>query len=319
MDKTGIKGAINKFSLPFKRNKSSKGKEFKWEPYIYSLPTLIILAVWFFYPLIRNLGYAFYDWNLLPTVEPEFVYLSNFKNLFNHPDFWIATRNTIFYTLALLPFTIVIPLFIASATQHMNQKLRFIYRAILILPLIIPPVVVSTVFSWLLNPTNGVVNNVLINIGIINSPITFFTDENFARTTILLITAWKMVGFSTLAFSTALTSVNEVYYEAASLDGASKLKQFFDITLPLISPTVLFMIMMTLLFGGQWTFAFIDILTQGGPYGTTSNLYYLMYNFAFNYSNVGLSAAASLVFMVIIGGLAIVMQYVRQKLVFYDN
>jgi multiple sugar transport system permease protein len=158
-----------------------------------------------------------------------------------------------------------------------------------------------------------------MHLDLIASPITFFTDHNFSRWTILFITAWKMLGFSTLSFSTALSSVNQDYYEAASLDGSSKLKQFFDITLPLISPTVLFMIMMTILFGGQWTFAFIDTLTQGGPYGTTTNFYYLMYEFAFNYSNVGLSAATSLVFMFFVGGLAVVLQFVREKLVFYDN
>lgn len=312
------------FNLQPLRRNEVKGKikrpgSFNWQPYVYSTPTLIVLALWFFFPLFKNLGYAFYNWNLLPTSEPQFVGLTNFTTLFNHPDFWVATKNTVFYTLALLPFTIVVPLFIAASTQNMNQKIRYVYRAILILPLIIPPVVVSTVFSWLLNPTNGIVNNVLMNFNVLDAPITFFTDERFARWTILLITAWKMLGFSTLTFSTALAAVNKDYYEAASLDGASKFKQFFDITIPLISPTVLFMVMMTILFGGQWTFAFIDILTEGGPYGMTTNFYYLMYEFAFEYSNVGLSAATSMVFMAFVGGLAVALQFIRQKIVFFDN
>ena len=120
-------------------------------------------------------------------------------------------------------------------------------------------------------------------------------------------------------FSAAMTHINPEYIEAARLDGSGAIHRFFDFTIPLLSPTIMMMIMMSILFSSQWTFSYIDVLTQGGPLSSTTNIYYMIYRYAFTNSNVGMSAAASVVLLVIFGAIAVILQTVSRKVAFYDN
>ncbi len=128
-----------------------------------------------------------------------------------------------------------------------------------------------------------------------------------------------MVGFSTIMFSAALTGINREYYEAAAIDGAGSLKQFYRLTVPLLSPMILFMLTMSILFSSQWTFAYIDILTTGGPYGTSTNVYYEMYKYAFSNLNAGFSAAAALLFFIVFGVISLTLNQLSRRYSFYDN
>lgn len=291
----------------------------KLKPYLFMLPAVALIGFWVYKPLCQTLGLAGYKWSMVPGTTPEFVGLQNFTNLFSNKDFWPAVKNTLFYTLGLLPFSIVLPLFIAAATQTVRGRAQKVYRALFFVPMIMAPVAVSVIFQWLLHPTNGLVNKLLIDLGIIEQGIAFFSNETFSRLMILLITGWKMIGFSTLMFSAAISGVNREYYESAKLDGASNIRQFFTITLPLLSPTVMLMVMMSVLFASQWTFAYIDVLSQGGPYGSSTNIYYMMYKFGFSDMNVGLSAAAAALFFIVFGLIALVMMRLSKKYAFYDN
>ena len=290
-----------------------------WKPYLFMLPAVALIGFWVYKPLVQTVGLSFYKWSMVPGTTPAFVGLQNFAKLFANKDFWPAMGNTLFYTLGLLPFSILIPLFIAVATQNVGERAKKVYRALFFIPMIMAPVAVSTIFQWLLHPTNGLVNQLLISWGVIDQGIAFFADERFSRTVILLITGWKMMGFSTLMFSSALAGVNTEYYESARLDGAGPLRQFKDITVPLLSPTILLMVMMSVLFASQWTFAYIDILSQGGPYGSSTNIYYMMYRFGFNDMNVGLSTAAALLFFAVFGLIALGFLKLNKKYAFYDN
>ncbi|MBZ5753595.1 carbohydrate ABC transporter permease [Metabacillus rhizolycopersici] len=290
-----------------------------WLPYLFILPTVLLIAFWLYKPLLQNLSYTFYDWNMLPGTVPQFVGFENFTTLFSHKDFSIAIYNTLFYIIIMLPFSIIIPLYLANMTQELSKSYRNFYRALLFLPMIVAPVAISIIFQWLLHPTNGLVNNILLQLGLIENGIQFFTNEFWAKFMIALIAGWKMIGFSTLIFSASIGSIDQSYYEAARLDGASKRRMFYTITVPLISPTLMLLLTMSILFANEWTFAFIDVLTSGGPYGSSTNLYYIMYDFAFKDMNVGLSAAASLMFLILFGSIAIILQIITKKVTFYDN
>ncbi|MEK5104408.1 sugar ABC transporter permease [Cytobacillus sp. FSL M8-0252] len=128
-----------------------------------------------------------------------------------------------------------------------------------------------------------------------------------------------MIGFSTIIFSAALTNINRDYFEAAALDGATKWKQLMTITIPLLSPTILFMLTMSILFSSQFTFAYIDILTAGGPFGTSTNIYYEMYKYGFSNLNAGLSSAAATLFFIVFAIIAIGLNVLTKKFAFYDN
>ncbi|MDQ1005248.1 multiple sugar transport system permease protein [Neobacillus niacini] len=290
-----------------------------WLPYLFILPTVLLITFWLYKPLLQNLSYTFYDWNMLPGTIPQFVGFENFTTLFSHKDFSIAIYNTLFYIIIMLPFSIIIPLYLANMTQELSKGYRNFYRALLFVPMIVAPVAISIIFQWLLHPTNGLVNNILLQLGLIENGIQFFTNEFWAKFMIALIAGWKMIGFSTLIFSASIGSIDQSYYEAARLDGASKRRMFYTITVPLISPTLMLILTMSILFANEWTFAFIDVLTSGGPYGSSTNLYYIMYDFAFKDMNVGLSAAASLMFLILFGIIAIILQIITKKVTFYDN
>jgi multiple sugar transport system permease protein len=289
------------------------------KPFLYLAPALILLSVWMYKPLITTFYLAFHKWNMVPGTEKKFVGLDNFDRLFHNPAFIDSIGNTVFYTVGLLPFSILIPLVLAVVTNNMNGKMKNFYRGIFFIPMILAPVSVSAIWRWLFHPSNGVVNHVLLKMGMIDQPIAFFSDAHYAKWIILFITGWKMIGFSVIMFSAALTSINREYYEAASIDGASSLRQFINVTVPLMSPMIMFMLMMSILFSSQWTFAYIDILTTGGPYGTSTNIYYEMYRYAFSNLNVGFSSAAALVFFFLFGAIALLLNAVSRKLSFYDN
>ena len=310
-----IQDSLNSSARDQRKTKRKKN----WLPYLFILPTLLLITFWLYKPLLQNLSYTFYDWNMLPGTVPQFVGFENFTKLLSHKDFSIAINNTLFYIIIMMPFSIIIPLYLANMTQELSKGYRNFYRTLLFIPIIVAPVAISIIFQWLLHPTNGLVNNILLQLGLIENGIQFFTNEFWAKFMIALIAGWKMTGFSTLIFSASIGSIDPSYYEAARIDGASKRRMFYTITIPLISPTLMLLLMMSILFANEWTFAFIDVLTSGGPFGSSTNLYYIMYDFAFKDMNVGLSAAASLMFLILFGIIAFVLQIITKKVTFYDN
>lgn len=291
----------------------------KVKPYLFLLPAMGLILFWTYKPLLQTLQYSLYKWSMVPGTVPEFVGIDNFMKLFRNKDFIPALKNTLIYILGMLPFSIVLPLFIAAATQDLNEKAKKIYRAVFFIPMIMAPVAVSIIFQWLLHPGNGLVNHLLQTLGLTGESIAFFADQKFARLMIILISGWKMIGFSTLMFSSALSGIDTQYYEAAKLDGAGSIRRFFDMTLVLLSPTAMLMLMVSVLFSSQWSFAYIDVLTQGGPFATSTNIYYMMYKFAFGDLNVGLCAAAATLFLIVFGISALTMQRLTKKYAFYDN
>jgi len=303
------------------RNRSLNGAKLwrKLKPYLYLLPALLLLGIWMYRPLLNTFYLAFHKWGMVPGTTPEFVGFDNFARLMENKSFIGSIGNTLFYTAGLLPFSILIPLLLASVTHQMEGRMKNVYRALFFVPMILAPVSVSAIWRWLFHPSNGLVNDVLLRLGAISQPIAYFSDPGFAKWLILFITGWKMVGFSTIMFSAALTGINREYYEAAAIDGAGSLKQFYRLTVPLLSPMILFMLTMSILFSSQWTFAYIDILMTGGPYGTSTNVYYEMYKYAFSNLNAGFSAAAALLFFIAFGVISLTLNQLSRRYSFYDN
>jgi len=291
----------------------------KLKPYLYLLPAMLLLGIWMYKPLLNTFYLAFHKWSMVPGTDPAFVGWDNFSRLLQNQNFIDSIGNTVFYTIGLLPFSILVPVLLASVTHRMEGRMKNVYRALFFIPMILAPVSVSAIWRWLFHPSNGLVNATLLKLGVISQPIAYFSEPGIAKWLILFITGWKMIGFSTLMFSAALTNINREYYEAASIDGAGSLQQFYRLTIPLLSPMILFMLTMSILFSSQWTFAYIDILTTGGPYGTSTNVYYEMYKYAFSNLNAGFSAAAALLFFIVFGLISLTLNQLSRKYSFYDN
>lgn len=308
--------ALGKARAAFSKHKKQLDK---LKPYLFLLPAIAMIIFWHYKPLFETIQYSLYKWSMVPGTIPEYVGLQNFQKLLSNKDFIPAVKNTLFYVLGMIPFSIILPIFIATATQSLNNMAKRVYRALFFIPMIMAPVAVSVIFQWLLHPSNGLINHLLQVFGITTENIAFFSNEKYAMPMIILISGWKMIGFSTLMFSSALTGIDTQYYEAAKMDGAGRFRSFWHITIPLLSPTIMMMLMMSILFSSQWSFAYIDVLTQGGPFSTSTNIYYMMYKFAFGDMNVGVCAAAASLFLVVFGIIALMLQKLSDRVAFYDN
>ncbi|MDL2401878.1 carbohydrate ABC transporter permease [Rhizobium mayense] len=292
----------------------------KWTqitPWIYLLPAVFTLVLWIYWPLIDALRLSFYEWNMLPTAPLKFVGWRNYTNIFALPKLWQAARNTGIYVLGLIPIAVIIPLAIAIWTHDLPARSRNIYRALIFVPMIIAPVVAAAVWRWLLDPGHGMVNVGLSLFGY--SPVKFLTDPKIAIWTIIVITGWKLIGFSTLILSAANANINPSLIEAARMDGASKWEIIRDVRLPLLSSSVLLLVMMTILLGAQWSFTYINVLTSGGPLGATSNIYYLLWDFGFSSLSVGWSSAAAIILFIGFSIVAFILFRLVNRYSFYDN
>lgn len=279
------------------------------EPYLYLLPALIVTMVWVYFPLIQTAFLSFYKWNLLPTKPMQWVGWLNFTRVFTLPEIQLALGNTLLYVVALLPFSVVFPTLFAVMVTGVHGKSRNAYRSMIFAPVLVAPVVASILWSWLLHPSQG-----LLGFG-----INWFRDPNWAIWAIILITGWKFLGFSFLIITAGLTNISREYYEAAYVDGASRVQTVVFITLPLLTPTLMFMLFMTVLLGAQWVFPMISVLTHGGPQNSTTNIFYMLWELGFQSFNVGLSSAAAVVFFLFYATIAYFLSRFSEKVAFHDS
>lgn len=291
----------------------------RWQiaPWLYLAPVAATLALWIYWPLLDALRLSFYEWNMLPNSPMNFVGWQNYANIFALPKFWQALRNTGIYILGLLPLAVAIPLAIAIYTHDLPPRSRNVYRAIIFVPMIIAPVVAAAVWRWLLDPSHGMINEIIGLVGY--RPVRFLQDPKIAIWTIIVLTGWKLIGFSTLILSAANANINPSLIEAARMDGASRWEIIRDIRLPLLRSTVLFLTLMTILLGAQWSFSYIHVLTGGGPLGATTNIFYILWDFGFSTLSVGWSSAAAIILFLGFGVLAFVLFRLMDRYSFHDN
>lgn len=288
------------------------------QPYLYLLPALAVVLIWTYGPVLGTLELAFYQWNLLPTNPPVWVGLENFERLFALREIGQALWNTVVYVAGMIPFSVVLPLGLALLLNEITPRMRNVYRVIIFLPVLMAPVVVAVIWRWITNPTGGVLS-LLLNEMLGLGPVNWFNNPATAIWAIILITGWKVVGFSVLIFSAGLTNVSRQYLDAAQMDGATRWQTIRHVTLPLLSPTIMFMMLLTVLLSAQWAFPIINVLTQGGPRGGTTNIYYLLWEFGFRNFNVGTSSAAAILFVLGFGALALLFMRLIDRFSFYDS
>ncbi|MBL8835496.1 MAG: sugar ABC transporter permease [Alphaproteobacteria bacterium] len=268
-------------------------------PSLFLAPALGTLAVWIYWPLVETFRLSFYEWNLLPMAPQVFVGLENYQRLLELPELRQAAWNTLLYTVGLLPLTVALPLAVALATRDARGRAGAIYRALIFVPMMIAPVVVAVIWRWLLNPEHGVVNAIIRGVGL--PAVRFLDDPGLALWSIVFITGWKLVGFSTLIFAAALTSIDRSLIEAARLDGATEGQIARLIYVPLVMPAIVLLGVLTVLHGAQWSFVYINVLTRGGPLQSTTNLYYLLWEYGFSSFAIGWSTAAGMLLFVVFG------------------
>jgi multiple sugar transport system permease protein len=266
---------------------------------LFISPWLVGFLVFLVYPVLSNFHLGMTQYSGFGT--PEWVGFDNYVELFKDPLFWTSLYNTFYYVILAVPLGVVVAIGLAVA---MNQKVREVawYRTILYLPSIAPVFALSMMMIWLLNPRFGLFNYLLSWLHI--PAINWLGDPHWSKLAIVLVAQFG-AGHIGLIFLTALRAIPPTLYDAASLDGASQWRKFYYITLPLLTPTILYDIIIGLGLGLQ-VFAPAYIMTGGGPLNSTMFTALYIYKNAFEYSRVGLAAAVSGILFIINAALAIV-------------
>jgi multiple sugar transport system permease protein/sn-glycerol 3-phosphate transport system permease protein len=255
-------------------------------------PMIVLLAVFTYWPLLHTIYLSFVQWNMNPDQPMRWVGAANYSGIFNSPLFDAAFRNTLIYIVASIPLKVLLPIPIAIFVWTLATRGQ-VYRALLFLPTLFSFTVVAVVFLWLLNPIGGHFVQVARLLG--GQWPNVLTDPDLAIWTILLISTWKVIGFNTLLYVAGLASINRDYVEAMRLDGASDWSLVRHLLWPLLTPTTLFVLISTVIFAIQQVFTPIDIMTEGGPQNGTTNLFYMVYQYAFRTFNVGFGAAGTVI------------------------
>ncbi len=285
----------------------------KKEKIIMTVPFLIPLIMFWIIPLISGFIISLTDWDYI-SPKMNFVGLDNYFSIFTDPDFFKALWNTLVFGGGTIVFTIVFGLFFALMLQKQFAGSK-IYQMIIFSPWITPTVAVALVWSWIYQPDRGLANSLLGSIGI--KPLQWLQSSETAMLAIIIFTVWKFIGWTMIFYLGALEKVPKSAYEAAELDGCNYWSRFFHITLPLISPTTYFLLIINLITFIQ-AYDQIQIMTQGGPGGSTTTLLYLYYDKAFQNFQMGPANAVAMIILVIILGLSLVSSLISNRFIHYE-
>ncbi|MEU1366712.1 sugar ABC transporter permease [Streptomyces sp. NPDC005803] len=263
-------------------------------------PALLHAALWIGLPVVASVVLAFTTYDVL--TPPQFVGLDNFREMLDDAVFRKSIVNTVIYTFFTVPFGMMLGLLLALAL-HTGLKARGIFRTAIFLPQVTATVAIALVWLWIYNPGNGLLNALLSSLGI-DGPA-WLSSTTWALPSVILVGVWQGIGMKMLIYLAALQSLPRELYEAASVDGASKARQFFSITLPLLKPATFFVLITSMISAFQ-SFDQVYILTEGGPANSTTMMTYEIYKSAFREFRVGYACAQSLVLFVLLMGFTLV-------------
>jgi multiple sugar transport system permease protein len=297
----------------------------KSSPYIYIIPALVLLLAFRLLPIVMSFVISFFEWTL--HGPGGFILFSNYIKLFKDPEFWQSMMNTVWLVVFVVPASLVFSMIFAVLLNQV-KTLRGLFRTVYFLPFVTSMVAVSIVWKIIFNEQTGLANKFLGIIGI--DPQKWLAEArgifdiffsglgihlpdwaggpSQALFAIMIMTVWKSLGYNTIIYLAGLQNIAKDYYEAAEIDGASKLKQFFRITLPLVSPTTYYVLMMTTIVTFQ-AFSQVYLMTgppKGGPLGTTNLIVYYIFQKGFDAQEMGYASAAALILFIVILGLTII-------------
>ncbi|WP_235989004.1 carbohydrate ABC transporter permease [Aquibacillus kalidii] len=274
---------------------------------------MIPLILFWFYPMLNSLYISFTNWDYISPAY-TFVWFENYTNLIQDPIFHDVLWNTLYFTVGTVFPTIIGGVLLALLVLK-NQRGMGIFRTVLFSPWVTPTVAVAIVWSWIFEPETGIANWVLSLVGL--SGLEWTSSSTWAMPAIIIVSVWKGLGWTMIFYLNALRKIPTDIYEAASIDGAGSLQKFFKITVPLVSPTTFFL---TIISTVQALEAYdqIQVMTQGGPAGSTRTLLYLYYQSAFEEFNMGKATAVATVIILITSILSIIQFGLSKKWVHYQ-
>ncbi len=279
----------------------------KYIPYIFLLPALVMLVIFFFIPFIYTIILSFKDYSG-DIYNPVFAGLSNYSVILKSKEFYTTIFNTFMFLLMCVPVLAIFPLIVAI---FINQKIKGIniYKVLIYLPVVVSIVVVAIAFKWLY-AQQGILNYILEQIGF--NPIGWLTDTKFALFAVALVTIYKGIGYYMMIYLSALIGVPKDLYEAADIDGANEFIKHLTVTVPHLMPTIALVVTVSSI-SALKVFAEIYVMTKGGPLNSTKTIVYYIYERAFENLDLSMAASASVILLVVIMAFSFV------NIIFFEN
>jgi len=275
-------------------------------------PSLLFLGAFTYWPILRSAAYGFFDVQLGST-EIFYVGWENYERLWHDALFWQSLRNTVIYMVITVPTSIALALMLAVALDR-GLRGTALYRSTFFYPVMIPSVAAGMVWVFLYAPGYGPINSLLYWFGL--PKLEWLYDPRWALPAIIFMSIWKYAGYFMLLLLAALQLVPRDLYEAARLDGVSGFRQLVHITVPLISPTLYFVVVIGVLHSYQ-IFDYVFVMTQGGPADATNVLTFYIYQNAFQFQDIGTASAIANILLLVVGGLIAIVAVTLGRRVHY--
>ncbi|WP_178020688.1 carbohydrate ABC transporter permease [uncultured Paenibacillus sp.] len=272
-----------------------KGLSQKNAPYLFIAPTLILLALFSLLPIAIALVISFTDMDLAGLADLSninFIGLDNYKEVLQDPSFQKSIFNTLFYVIIGVPLVIVISLMVALLINFGQARIFKAFRVIFYMPSVTNVVAVAVVWSYLYNPSLGLLNYILNSLGLGSVP--WLQDPVMAKISLIILAVWRAIGLNMIIFIAAIKGISKTYYEAAQIDGASSWRQTWSITIPLLRFAIFF-VSITTMIGWLQFFEEPFVMTKGGPLDGTMSVALFIYNNGFQFSKFGYAAAGSFI------------------------
>lgn len=266
----------------------------KLAPFLFLLPTIAVLVIFFFIPFFQTLGLSFLDYSN-NLYKPDFVGFQNYVEILHNPIFYKVLINTLIYLVVAVPVLVILPLFLAIL---INRELRglTLYKILIYLPVIVSIVVAAIAFKWLY-AQDGILNYIMQQIHL--PAIGWLTDPKYAIYSVILLTIWKGVGYYMMIYLAALMNVPKELYEACDIDGANFFQKHLTVTVPHIMPTIALVTTISSI-SAMKIFAEIYVMTKGGPVNSTKTIVYYIYEKAFENLDLGYASAMAVILLAIV-------------------
>lgn len=291
-----------------KKKLTGRKRDERVAAYIFVAPAVILLIAFLVVPMIYTVYFSGFKYQIMRPDAMKFIGFENYQKLFSDKNFWLALKNTVYFTVIVVPCQCALALALALLVSKKFRGVA-VFRTMYFAPQLTSMVVISVLWSVLYNanPNTGLINSILVSLGM--SPIKFLSDANTAMNSIIFMSAWQGAGYQMMIFLAGLQGIPREQYEAASVDGATKFKQFLYITLPGLKGTIKYVIMITMI-QAMKLFTQPYIMTQGGPKNSTKTLVYYIYTQGFQKGNFGYACSIAAVFFVIVVCMSMAMKKV---------
>ena len=280
----------------------------------FCAPCCILFGVFFLVPLVLSIAFSFTNYDGWKTID--FVGLTNYITLFKDSKFYLSLGRTLLYTVCTLPFRVIIPLLVAVLLCSKRVAGKSLTRTMVYIPVLMSALVVGITINWMFSQEYGLVNFIIRSLG--GTALEWSLNPRLATFVIAFASVWASIGFNMILYIGGINSISNDLYEAATIDGAGKWRQFFSITVPMITP-IIFYNLVTQICQAFQEFNGPYIITNGGPRGSTTLISLLVYNYAFKSYDMGMASALAWIMFIIVCILTIIAFTSQKKWVYYSD